>query len=93
MERFFGGPVIPTIVKLALISFAVGIVLWISGIDPLDLWRNLGQTIKDAWQAVADFVDWGAKYAALGAIVVIPIWLVFRLFRVVMGSRKTSAGE
>lgn len=93
MERFFGGPVIPTIVKLALISFAVGIVLWISGIDPLDLWRNLGQTIKDAWQDVADFVDWGAKYAALGAIVVIPIWLVFRLFRVVMGGRKTSAGE
>lgn len=93
MERFFGGPVIPAIVKLALISFAVGIVLWISGIDPLDLWRNLGQTIKDAWQAVADFVDWRAKYAALGAIVVIPIWLVFRLFRVVMGSRKTSAGE
>lgn len=88
MSNFFGGPVIPTVIKLALVSFAVGIVLWISNIDPVDLWRNFGDTFREAWGVVADFVDWGAKYAALGAIVVVPVWLVFRLVRFVTGGRR-----
>jgi len=79
MDKIFGGPVVPTLVKLALLSFVVGLVLFLLGIDPIDLWRNFGQTIRDIWARVIDTLDWAAQYAILGAIVVLPIWIIYRL--------------
>jgi hypothetical protein len=79
MDKIFGGPIVPTLFKLALLSFIVGLVLFLLGIDPVDLWRNFGQTIRDAWVIVIDGLDWASRYAVLGAIVVLPIWIIYRL--------------
>lgn len=79
MDKIFGGPIVPTLFKLAILSFIVGIVLFFLGIDPVDLWRNFGQTIRDIWTIVVDALDWGSRYAILGAIVVLPIWVIYRL--------------
>ena len=79
MDKIFGGPIVPTLFRLAMLSFIVGLVLFFLGIDPVDLWRNFGQTIRDIWAIVVDAVDWASRYAILGAIVVLPIWIVYRL--------------
>jgi hypothetical protein len=79
VDKVFGGPIIPTLIRLAILSFIVGLVLFFLGIDPVDLWRNFGETIKEIWARVGEAIDWSAKYAILGAIVVLPIWIIYRL--------------
>ncbi len=85
MERIFGGPIVATLLKLAVLSFIVGLVFAIFGIDPVDLWREFGTTIQRAWTLVFDALDWGWKYAILGAIVVLPLWIIYRLVMAVGG--------
>lgn len=79
MDRIFGGPVFATLFKLALLSLAVGLVFAAFGIDPMDLWRDFGSTIRQAWTLALDAVTWSWPYAALGAIVVLPLWLLYRI--------------
>ena len=83
MERIFGGPIVPTLFRLALLSFVVGLIFAIFGIDPVNLWREFGTTIQQAWQLVFDALDWGWKYAILGAIVVLPVWIIYRVMAAV----------
>ena len=80
MERFFGGPVLPTLIRLAIICVIVGFLLAIFGIQPVDLWNDVLATISQVWQLSANIADWGLGYLILGAIIVIPIWLLIRLW-------------
>ena len=79
MDKIFGGAIVPTLFRLALLSFFVGLVFAIFGIDPLDLWKEFGATIERAWTLVFDALTWGWRYAVLGAIVVLPLWIIYRL--------------
>ncbi|MDO8838989.1 MAG: DUF6460 domain-containing protein [Parvibaculum sp.] len=82
MNRLFGGPVLATIFKLAVASIAVGIVLAILGIKPIDLWRDFLSTIANIWSMGFEAIDWSLQYLVLGAIVVVPIFIVVRLWSV-----------
>jgi len=90
MDKIFGGPIIPTLFKLAILSFIVGLALFLFGIDPIDLWKNFGQTIREAWSRALDFIDWAMKYAVLGAIVVLPIWIIYRLMVYLTAPKKSK---
>jgi len=79
MDKIFGGAIVPTLFKLAFLSFIVGLVFAMFGINPMDLWREFGATIERAWTLVFDAVTWGFQYAVVGAIVVLPIWIVYRV--------------
>jgi hypothetical protein len=83
MEKIFGGPIIPTLFRLVLLSFIVGLVLWTFGIDPVDLWKEFGTTIQRAWQLVFDALDWAWKYAVVGSIIVLPVWIFYRVMMAV----------
>jgi Family of unknown function (DUF6460) len=87
MNKIFEAPVVPTIIKLAVISLLVGVVLYLADIDPLSLWTNFGETVIEIWDMTISFFKWAAKYMALGAIVVVPIWLFFRLLKVASARR------
>jgi Family of unknown function (DUF6460) len=83
MEKIFGGSIVSTLFWLAVLSFIVGLVFAIFGIDPVDLWKEFGTTIERTWSLVFDAVNWGWRYAVLGAIVVLPIWIIYRIMLVV----------
>jgi hypothetical protein len=89
MDRIFGGSPIPVLLRLLALSFVVGLVLWIFGIDPMDLWRNFGETVRAVWENMGDFARWAIKYVALGAIVVLPLWIIFRVLRVMTSPKKS----
>jgi hypothetical protein len=70
---------VSTIVKIAIISLLVGLALAFFDISPRSLAENLGETVVDIYEVVLNFLKWSLKYVLLGAVVVVPIWLVFFL--------------
>ena len=91
MDRFFGGPVLPTIFKLAIASIAVGVVLAVFGIKPIDLWRDFLDTLTRIWEMGFDAIEWSLRYFLLGAVLVFPIWLISRIIR--MMGRSNNSGS
>lgn len=70
-----------TVVKLVLASILVGAAMAYLDVQPQDVWRWLGQRLG---AILADFRHYATRaltYLLLGAVVVVPIWLVFYLWR------------
>ncbi|HRE59644.1 MAG TPA: DUF6460 domain-containing protein [Micropepsaceae bacterium] len=83
-----------TVFSLLMASFVVGILLWVFGIDPMDLWSDLGGTVERIWHAAADIAEWAGRYILLGAVIVVPLWAVWMLIGLATRSgKKTGAGE
>jgi hypothetical protein len=79
VNRFFGGSPLAVIAKLALVSILVGVVLSALGLDPLNIVRSVERLITHVWNMGFDAVRWLWRYLLLGAVIVVPIWLIMRL--------------
>jgi hypothetical protein len=91
MDRFLGGNPLAVLLKLVLISVVVGIVLSQLGYDLYDfmtLFRDLVLTLQRMWYYWSDSI---IGWLILGAAVVVPIWLIIRLFRLLGGDKKGGA--
>lgn len=88
MEKYFGGPVIPTILKLAIVSFLVGIVLVIFGVEPFGFWTGFLDTVVEVWDLGFEFLGSAWGYFVIGAIIVVPIWLIIRLWSVFFENKE-----
>ena len=77
--RFFGGSPLMVIFRLVLLSILVGVVLRVLGLDPLNILRSVEDLIRYVWNMGFDAVVWLWRYFLLGAVIVIPIWLIVRL--------------
>lgn len=68
------------LLRIVLLCVVVGLILAAFRVDPRRLWVDFFGTVVDAWREFvdisADLVSWGLDYFLLGAILVIPIWLV-----------------
>lgn len=79
VSRFFGGPPLSVAVRLVLLSILVGVILSAIGLDPLDILRSIQTMLRHIWEMGFDAVVWVWRYFLLGAVLVIPIWLIVRL--------------
>jgi hypothetical protein len=77
--RFFGGSPLGVIVRLVLVSILVGVVLSALGLDPFDIVHSIERLIRSIWNMGFDAVRWVWRYFLLGAVLVIPIWIIMRL--------------
>ncbi|MEL6746912.1 MAG: DUF6460 domain-containing protein [Pseudomonadota bacterium] len=82
MDRFFGGNPLGVLIKLVVISVVVGIVLAAFDLSPDRLFLMLQNLATRLYAMGFDAVLWAGQYFLLGAVVVIPIWLLSRLFAV-----------
>ena len=80
-NRFLGGPPLSVIFRLILLSILVGVILKVLGLDPLDILRSIEDLIRAVWNMGFDAVMWLWRYFLLGAVIVLPIWLLVRLVR------------
>jgi Family of unknown function (DUF6460) len=84
-DRFLGGSPLGVLVRLVLLSILVGVVLTALGVDFWNLLPTIERLVRRVldmgWEAFA----WLWRYFVLGAIVVIPIWLLVRLTRTARG--------
>jgi hypothetical protein len=85
LTRFFGGSPLAVIFRLLLLSILVGVILEVLGLDPLNIYQSLRALVGRVWDMGFETVRWLGRYLALGAAVVIPIWLVVRLVRTTKG--------
>ena len=85
VTRFFGGSPLAVIFRLLLLSILVGVILEVLGLDPLNVFESLRALAQRIWDMGFEAVRWLARYLALGAAVVLPIWLVVRLVRTPKG--------
>jgi Family of unknown function (DUF6460) len=81
MTRLFGGPPLAVLGKLALLSVLIGVVLSTFGFDPWNIVDSLHRLVRAVWDMGFDAVRWLWRYFLLGAVIVIPIWFILRLFR------------
>ena len=81
LNRFLGGSPLAVVVKLVLLSVLIGVVLSALGLDPWNIVSSLRRLIVSIWDMGFDTVRWLWQYFLLGAVIVIPIWLILRFVR------------
>ena len=86
----YDNQVFATIIKLLVASFLVGVVLSFLDIDPLRLFQHFWETVSAVADRILSFASWSVRYVALGAIVVVPLWLIPTVLRMV-GRRRREA--
>jgi hypothetical protein len=79
--RFLGGSPGSVFVRLVLLSILVGVILSAIGLDPRDILESIETLVRTVWNMGFDAVFWVWRYFLLGAVLVIPIWLVVRLVK------------
>lgn len=81
MDRntIFGGNPLGVILRLALISIVVGIVMRALGIDLRNFFQRINELLRNLYDLGFGAIEWVIEYMLLGALVVIPIWLIARL--------------
>jgi hypothetical protein len=82
VNRFFGGPPLSIIFRLILLSLLIGVILQVLGLDPWNIFDSLRRLVLHVWDMGFDAVRWLWRYLLLGAVIVVPIWLIVRLMRV-----------
>jgi|BarGraIncu00222A_1022003.scaffolds.fasta_scaffold07703_4 hypothetical protein len=79
--QIFGGSPLAVLGRLILVSILVGVVLSVLGLDPFDIVRSIERLIRSIWDMGFDALRWLWRYFLLGAVIVIPIWLVMRIVK------------
>jgi hypothetical protein len=85
VNRFFGGAPLAVLGRLILVSILVGVILSVLGLDPFDIVRSLERLVRSIWNMGFDALVWLWRYLLLGAVIVVPIWLILRLINAPRG--------
>ena len=80
-SRFAGGPALAVLARLVLLCILVGVILHALGFDPANIIDSIRRMVQAVWDMGFDAVRWVWRYFLLGAIIVIPIWLIVRFMR------------
>ena len=88
MDRntFWGGSPLAVLLRLALMSVVVGVVLSALGINLRNFLDRINMLLRNLYDLGFSAIDWALQYLLIGAIVVVPVWLISRL--VAMGRNK-----
>ena len=82
LNRFLGDSPGRVLVRLVFLSFVVGVVMAALGLEPMNLLDNLVRLVEGVWNLGFDAVEKAWQYLVLGAVVVVPVWIVLRVLRV-----------
>ena len=85
LYRFLGGSPLSVAFRLILLSVLVGVVLAAIGFDPWNILKSIQLLFRRIWDLGFDAMNWLWHYFLLGAVIVIPVWLLTRMFGVQRG--------
>ena len=78
-QRLFGGNPMAVILRLVVLSVVVGIVMSALDIRPGNLLQHLQLLVQRIYSLGFGAIEGVFGYLVLGAVVVVPIWLIARL--------------
>jgi hypothetical protein len=73
--------VLSTVIKIAVLSLIVGLLMSVFGVRPLEVLSATGSALRDLVDWLKWGVGWAWKYIVLGAAIVVPLWLLLFAFR------------
>lgn len=79
MERILGGSPVAVVIRLVLSSIVVGIALSALGLTPGELFRRIDFLLQRLYDMGFRWVEWLIGYFLIGAVIVVPVWLIARL--------------
>ena len=85
LSRVLGGSPLGVLARLILLSFVVGAALAWLDIRPSELLLWAESLARRVWAFGFDGLREGFNYVLVGAMIVVPLWLLSRLF----GGRRT----
>ena len=80
LRRFLGGSPLAVAFRLVLLSILVGVVLAAIGFDPWNIVNSIRLLFQRLWDLGFDAINGLWRYFLLGAVIVLPIWFLSRLF-------------
>jgi Family of unknown function (DUF6460) len=80
LYRFLGGSPLAVAFRLILLSILVGVVFAAIGFDPKDIINSIRRLFNWIYNLGFEAIDNLWRYFLLGAVIVIPIFLLSRLF-------------
>lgn len=86
INRFLGGSPLTVLLRLAVMSFVLGVILSALGISPYDIvawFQDFALNFFDLGFGTLDRI-W--QYFLLGAVIVVPVWLILRILRAGRGA-------
>ncbi|MBC8013302.1 MAG: integrase [Methyloceanibacter sp.] len=90
MERFFGGNPALVLVRLAILSLIVGVVLAALGFSPFEIIDSIRRLVERLYDMGFAAVEKAFRYFLLGAVIVFPVWLVMRVLK---SLGRSSSGD
>lgn len=81
------GGTFATILRLVLLSVVVGVVMSALQIRPTEIFSYLKRFVDWIYSMGFGAIEWAVQYFLLGAIIVVPIWLISKLISSV-GSKR-----
>jgi hypothetical protein len=79
VHRFLGGSPLAVAFRLILLSILVGVVLAAIGFDPWNILYSIQLLFRRIYDLGFDAINGLWRYFLLGAVIVIPVWLLSRL--------------
>lgn len=89
MDRntFLGGSLLGVIIRLVLLSIVVGVILSALGITPRNFFYQIEVLLRRIYDLGFETFNWLLEYLLVGAMVVVPIWLIARLINALRRSK------
>lgn len=81
LVRFLGDSPLKILVKLAVVSFLVGLVMSAFGWTPFDIFDGIQSFFERIWNMGFATLDRFLGYMLVGAAIVVPLFLIIRLAR------------
>jgi hypothetical protein len=80
LQRFLGGSPGAVLVKLVFLSLLVGAFMAFLNITPVGLFERILRVLRDVLDLSFDSVREVGRWVFYGAMVVVPLWLLSRIF-------------
>jgi Domain of unknown function (DUF6460) len=80
-NQFIGGRPSAVIIRLVVVSILLGIMLSFFDIDPFNFWNSLRNLFLRIYDMGFGAFEWLVRYLALGAVIVVPLWIIGRLWK------------
>jgi hypothetical protein len=80
LQRFLGGSPAAILVKLIFLSLLVGAFMAFLNITPVGLFERVFRMIRDVFDLGFESIREVGRWILYGAVVVVPLWLLSRIF-------------